>query len=130
MPQTAQQISGVLRGVAKDMRSKASVATDKGRRAQTDVAAMRTANAGRGYYNNAQQMNTQASDINRAADYLDEANPSMAMQKRNQAFADAVSGTTVKNNASKTRIFGQTATGNMPGVRPGGLMDMMMRGKK
>jgi hypothetical protein len=95
MPQTAQQMSSALRGVSKDMKSRAAMAGDKGRRATTDVAAMRTAGAGRQY------------------------------------FKDELSlGTTVKNSAEKMRMFGQTAVSGMPGVRKGGLTDLMTRGKR
>jgi hypothetical protein len=130
MPQTAQQMSAALRGVSKDMKARASMAGDKGRRATTDVAAMRTAGAGRQYFKDEQSLGNQAKDIDMKASMMDEANPNKAMQNRNTAFAEAVSGTTVKNSAEKMRMFGQTAVPGMPGVRKGGLTDLMMRGKR
>jgi hypothetical protein len=130
MPQTAQQMSAALRGVSKDMKSRAATATARGAKAQSDIAAARTTGAGRQSYKEAAGLNSQAADLDLKASYLDEANPDKAMQNRNKSFAEAVSGTTVRNSAAKTRVFGQTATGNMPGVRPGGLTDLMMRGKR
>ena len=130
MPQTAQQMSAALRGVSKDMKSQAATAGNKGRRATTDVAAMRTAGAGRQYFKDEMSLGNQAKDIDMKASMMDEANPDKAMQNRNTAFADAVSGTTVKNSAEKMRMFGQTAVPGMPGIRKGGLTDLMMRGKR
>lgn len=129
MPQTAQQISSALRGVSKDMKSRAATAGDKGRRAMTDVAAMRTAGSARQYFKDQLDLGNQAKDIDLKANYLDEANPSAALQKRNQAFAEAVSGTTVRNTPAKTNMFTQSVAG-MPGVRKGGLTDLMTRGKR
>lgn len=130
MPQTAQQMSSALRGVSKDMKDKAAVASARGRNSQMGVAAARTAGAGRKLYRDEMNLTNQAKDIDMKASMMDEANPDKAMQNRNTAFADAVSGTTVKNSAEKMRMFGQTAVPGMPGIRKGGLTDLMMRGKR
>lgn len=130
MPQTAQQISSALRGVAKDMRSRAATAGDKGRRATTDIAAMRTAGSGRQYFKDQLDLTNRAKDIDMAASMMDEANPDAAIKRRNTAFAEAISGTTVRNSAEKMRVFGHTAVPGMPGVRKGGLTDLMTRGKR
>lgn len=130
MPQTAQQMSSALRGVAKDMRSRAATAGDKGRRATTDIAAMRTAGSGRQYFKDQLDLTNRAKDIDMAASMMDEANPDAAIKRRNTAFAEAISGTTVRNSAEKMRVFGQTAVPGMPGVRKGGLTDLMTRGKR
>jgi hypothetical protein len=111
------------------MKSRAATAGDKGRRAMTDVAAMRTAGSARQYFKDQLDLGNQAKDIDLKANYLDEANPSAALQKRNQAFAEAVSGTTVRNTPAKTNMFTQSVAG-MPGVRKGGLTDLMTRGKR
>lgn len=130
MPQTAQQMSSALRGVAKDMRSRATTAGDKGRRATTDIAAMRTAGSGRQYFKDQLDLTNRAKEIDMAASMMDEANPDAAIKRRNTAFAEAISGTTVRNSAEKMRVFGQTAVPGMPGVRKGGLTDLMTRGKR
>lgn len=130
MPQTAQQISSALRGVAADKRQRAGQASASADSLTSGGTGARTAGAARRRVGQAKSYMQEAKDIDLSADYLDEANPSAALQKRNQAFAEAISGTTVRNSAEKMRMFGQTAVPGMPGVRKGGLTDLMTRGKR
>ncbi len=130
MPQTAQQMSAALRGVAQDKRMRGASANASADSMASGVTAARTAGAAKRRVKQAANYNREAGDINQAASMMDEANPDRAMQNRNTSFAEAISGTAVKNSAEKMRVFGQTAVPGMPGVRKGGLTDLMMRGKR